>query len=253
MDNKHTETWFSRYTGQDMTVVRWGSYGRPVLVFPTAGGDAEEIERMLMIRVLTPLIEAGKIKVYSIDSVAARVWGDTEVDPIYKLKLQNGFHQFIREEVVPAIHADCKDPELGIAVAGASIGAFNALSVICRFPDVFAHAVCMSGSYDVSRFIKGVEQGGSQDFYFSSPLHFVPNLPDGPQLDALRGRFVQFCHGGGQWEDPEQDWTMAKLLGAKGVPNHVDPWGADFDHDWPTWRAMLPKYLGELTAADSGP
>ena len=32
-----------------------------------------------------------------------------------------------------------------------------------------------------------------------------------------------------------------------GIPNRVDNWGPDWDHDWPTWRAMLPQYLDELT------
>ena len=105
----------------------------------------------------------------------------------------------------------------------------------------------MSGSYDIHRFIKGFEHGTpDQDFYFSSPMHFVPNLPEGPLLDQLRTRHVLMCHGGGRWEDPEQDWTMARILGAKGIPNRVDPWGEGYDHDWPTWRAMLPKYLEEV-------
>ena len=87
---------------------------------------------------------------------------------------------------------------------------------------------------------------GTSDFYFSSPLHYLPNLGEGPQLQQLRKRRVIMAHGGGRWEDPKQDWTMAKILGAKGVPNRVDPWGAEYDHDWPTWRAMLPKYLAEI-------
>jgi len=29
------------------------------------------------------------------------------------------------------------------------------------------------------------------------------------------------------------------------VPNRVDAWEGR-DHDWPLWRDMLPKYLGEL-------
>ena len=39
---------------------------------------------------------------------------------------------------------------------------------------------------------------------------------------------------------------MADLLGGGGVPNRVDFWGHDYDHDWPTWRQMLPVYLNEL-------
>ena len=39
---------------------------------------------------------------------------------------------------------------------------------------------------------------------------------------------------------------MAGVLGSKGIPNRVDPWGPEYDHDWPTWRQMLPLYLDDL-------
>jgi esterase/lipase superfamily enzyme len=39
---------------------------------------------------------------------------------------------------------------------------------------------------------------------------------------------------------------MAHLLGGRSVPNRVDVWGHTYDHDWPTWRQMLPIYLNEL-------
>jgi esterase/lipase superfamily enzyme len=37
------------------------------------------------------------------------------------------------------------------------------------------------------------------------------------------------------------------VLGSKGVPNRVDLWGKDYDHDWPTWREMLPHYLEKMS------
>ena len=36
------------------------------------------------------------------------------------------------------------------------------------------------------------------------------------------------------------------MRSAADIPNRVDSWGADYPHDWTTWREMLPKYLGEL-------
>ena len=39
---------------------------------------------------------------------------------------------------------------------------------------------------------------------------------------------------------------MAHVLGQKGVPNRVDDWGTQWDHDWPTWRNMLRTYMDEL-------
>ena len=77
-------------------------------------------------------------------------------------------------------------------------------------------------------------------------MSFVPNL-DGPLLDTLRRRLVILAYGGGRWEHPEDSWRLAGVLGTKGVPNRVDAWGPEWDHDWPTWRAMLPGYLDELT------
>ena len=67
--------------------------------------------------------------------------------------------------------------------AGASIGAFNAVASICRHPDVFKLAVAMSGTFDLSKYLDGKI---NQDFYFSSPLHYLPGLEDGPQLQQLR-------------------------------------------------------------------
>ena len=35
------------------------------------------------------------------------------------------------------------------------------------------------------------------------------------------------------------------VLGARGIPNRVIEWGPEWDHDWPTWRKMLPIYVDE--------
>jgi esterase/lipase superfamily enzyme len=253
---KTSTSWHSERVGCELNVVRWGHFGQPVLLFPTAGGDAEEMERMHMIRELSELLEAGRIKIYSVDSVAARDWSDTEVSGESKCELLDAFQNAIRQEVVPAIRADCEDEEAEIIAAGASIGAFNALSAVCRWPDAFQAGVCVSGSYDVDRFMKNAPTH-DQHLYFSMPSRYLPNLDEGPLLERLRTRKVIFAHGGGRWEDPEQDWGMAATLGKLGIPNRVDPWGDEYDHDWPTWRAMFPKYLDELTkpadeAADEG-
>lgn len=240
---KKVTSWHSERVGREVTVARWGFYGLPVLIFPTAGGDAEEIERFHVIKVLEDLIQDGKIKVYSCDSVAGRVLLTREGTNRHQCHLMNQFHQFIRHEMVPAIRMDCDSSDIEIAVAGSSIGAWNALSVICRFPEVFSKAICMSGTYRIERFLEG---SPTEDFFQSSAVHFLPEL-DGPQLEQLRKRFILFPCGRGRAEDIGESWYAAHLLGQKGVPNRVDDWGEEWPHDWPTWRNMLPKYLGELT------
>ncbi len=55
-DDKTVARWRSERLGREVTLVRWGHFGQPVLLFPTAGGDAEEVERMWLIKALRPLI-----------------------------------------------------------------------------------------------------------------------------------------------------------------------------------------------------
>ncbi len=239
---KAIEEWGSGRVHRPMRLVRWGAVGAPVLVFPTAGGDAEEIERMGLVDAVADLMADGRVKLYSVDSIAGRAWMERE-DPAHASWLQNAFAAAIRWEVVPAIRADVRDEDAEIIVAGASIGAFNALASLCRHPDVFRAAIGLSGTYDLSPWLRG---HWSDDFYYSSPLHFIPGLDAGWQIDLLRHRWAILATGTGSWEDPGESWRMAEVLGAKGVPNRVDEWEG-WEHDWHTWRSMLPAYLGELT------
>jgi esterase/lipase superfamily enzyme len=241
-DLRVREQWFSERLRQQVTVIRWGLFGRPVLVFPSAGGDAGEIERNGLVDACGPLLADGRVKLYSVDSVAGQAMVTKASPAEHRLWLLNQFHEFVRWEVVPAIHADLGGQAIDVITAGASIGAFNAVATLCRYPDVFAAAIGMSGTYQIEHFYDGA---WTQDLYFSAPLQFLPGL-EGPQLDWLRRRWVILASGEGEWEDVGESWRMADALGAKGIPNRVDNWGPQWAHQWPTWRRMLPQYLHEL-------
>ena len=238
-----TERWYSSRLGHDITVMRWGAVGTPVLVFPSAGGDAGEIERHGLVDACGPLLAEGRVKLYSVDSVAGQAMVTKAGSAEHRMWLLNQFHECVRREVVPAIHADLGGQAIDVITAGASIGAFNAVALLCRYPDVFGAAIGMRGSYRIERFY---DEAWSQDLYHSAPLQFLPGL-EGPQLDRLRQRWVVLASGEGEWEDVGESWRMAEVLGAKGIPNRVDNWGPQWDHQWPTWRQMLPQYLRELT------
>ena len=235
--------WYSPRLERDVTVARWGHWGTPVLLFPTAGGDALEAERMGMIGALSGLIEAGRIKVFSCDSVAGAAWASQQHSPGHCAWLQSRFHDFVYDEVVPAIRTDSMSDSIEIVAAGASIGAFNAVASLCRHPDVFRAALGLSGTYDLEKLFGFA---ADQNFYFASPLLFLPSLGEGAQLDHIRRRFVLLAFGQGRWENPAESWRMAHVLGARGIPNRVVAWGQEWDHDWPTWARMLPLYLSEL-------
>ncbi|MCX5747841.1 MAG: alpha/beta hydrolase-fold protein [Proteobacteria bacterium] len=243
--DKMVSRWWSDRVQREVTLVRWGTIGQPVLLFPTAGGDAEEVERFQMMDALAPLLDAGRIKIYSCDSVAGKALVQREGSPRHQMWLQNMFHQYVRHEVVPAIRMDCKS-DLDVWTAGASFGAFHAAAVLCRFPDVFSRALCMSGTYDIRRFYDAQPHDFSDDFWVSSPVHFVPTLA-GRHLDVLRSRYLHIASGEGRAEAIGESWNLANVLGRQGIPNKVDSWGTEWHHDWVTWRRMMPQILDAWT------
>lgn len=239
---KISDSWHSPHLDRTVHVTRWGDYGRPVLVFPTAGGDSEEIERFNVVDACSDLIAEGKIKLYSCDSANGRAMLTSEGDSIHLSWILRRFVEFVGHELVPAIRADCKSDSIEIIAAGASIGAYNALASLCRYPDTFSDAICMSGTYSLSRFISGETD---ENFEWASPLHYVGSLSE-QELSQLRKRYVVFACGGGANEDIGESWHAAHVLGSAGIPNRVIEWGPEWPHDWQTWRAMLPRYLSDL-------
>ena len=102
----------------------------------------------------------------------------------------------------------------------------------------------MSGMYDLMRFIGcGVLVGCFFVFFFVCFVFVLVGL----HLDVLRTRHVTLASSEGKWEDIGESFRMAKTLGDMGIPNWVDAWGREWDHDWVTWREKLPKYLDEWT------
>ena len=161
--------------------------------------------------------------------------------------LMNQFEEYVRHEVVPAIYMDCRTEGLPIWTAGASIGALYAVAMVCRYPDTFHRALGMSGTYDILRFA-GTNRF-THDYFSAVPPRFVPHLAeDSAQLAQLRQRFIMLASGEGRAEAVEESWRMGNILGSMRVPNWVDSWGPEWHHDWPTWRNMMPKYLGEWTS-----
>lgn len=198
---------------------------------------------MHLIAAVQPLIDAGRIKVYSFDSLAGRALAEQSGSVAHRCWLLKQTGEYVVHEVIPAIEADCGDTPQELITAGASIGAFNAVAMLCRYPHLFRAALGMSGTYDLESLMSFK---GNDDYYLSTPLSFLPGLTDGAMLDCLRTRFALLAFGQGRWESPAESWHLAGVLGDKGIPNRVDAWGTEHDHDWPTWREMLPQYLDEL-------
>jgi len=227
-------------------ILVYGSYGRPLLVFPAERGNRFEWEDRGMIHEIAGLIEAGRVKVYCVDSWDSVTWQDQGLPLEERARRHGAFEDWLVSHVVPWIYGDCGGPQ-EIGVTGVSMGAFHAANLALRRAELFPLALCMSGLYDIARVGWG-ERGDA--VYFNNPLDYVSHL-EGDHLDWLRSRVhLVLVVGRGAWEDStgalESTHRFAELLAGKGIPHELDVWGHDSPHDWPAWQRQIAHHLGRL-------
>jgi esterase/lipase superfamily enzyme len=226
-------------------VMGYGHWGRPVLAFGAENGDASEWERHGMVAAVGGLLEAGRIKLYCVDSWDAGSWSNRSLPTEARSREHDRYEAWLLEQVVPFIHADCGGAASEIVTVGVSLGAFHAVNLAFRRADLFPLAIGLSGNYDPSSWHGWGERGEAA--YFHNPMDYVGHL-HGDHLDWLRGRLsLLLVCGQGMWEDTtgalESTRTLAGLLAAKGIRHELDLWGHDIAHDWPSWRAQIAHHL----------
>jgi len=228
-----------------MQLIAYGHYGRPVLVFPSEQGRAQDFENNGMIAAVADLIDGGRVKFYCVDSADGYTWSDQSIPLEERARRHGAYESWILDEVVPWIASDC-GASSEIATLGCSLGAFHAANFALKRADVFPLALCLSGNYDPSAWNGWGERGEAT--YFNNPMDYVANL-SGDHLDWLRGRIsLLLVVGQGAWEEhPTQSLpatrAFANLLSQKGIRHELDVWGYDVPHDWPSWRAQLAHHL----------
>jgi esterase/lipase superfamily enzyme len=225
------------------SILAYGHWGRALLAFPSEQGSARDWEDRGMVTAVAGLLDAGRVKLYCVDSYDARTWHASELPLEERARRHGAYEDWIVSQVVPWIREDCGGP-VEPAVTGTSFGAYHAANFALRRADLFPLALCFSGVYDVSVVGDG-ERGDA--VYFQNPLDYAGNL-HGDHLDWLRRRvsLLLVC-GQGQWEDTTGALESTKQFGGllldKGIRVEVDLWGHDVAHDWPSWRSQLAHHL----------
>jgi esterase/lipase superfamily enzyme len=235
--------WKSPRLGLDMPIVRYGTWGRPLLLLPTAQADYLEYERFWFIKSLEPYILEGRVQVFSVDSINPHAWMNRKVSIPESAHRQALYSGYLEEEVVPHIRRTLQSPSVRIAICGASFGAFYAANAFFRRPDLFGTLLGMSGFYDLRPdYLEGFE---NDDTYFNNPMQFVKNISDHGTLEELRHNSqIHIMTGQGAYEAPHASRRFSQMLWDKGIPHNLDMWGHDMPHDWPTWRDMIAYYVG---------
>ena len=240
---RRLDGWPSPILSLQMPIVTYGDRGRPLLLFPTAAADFLENERFFLVKAIEPAILAGRVRVFSIDSINSHAWMDSRIPVAEQARRQALYARYVEEEVVPYIRHVCGGP-VRIASTGASFGAFHAANSLFRRPDLFDGLIGMSGFYDLDEsYLKGYSD---DNCYFNNPAWYLKGLA-GPPLDHLRTHCrIILVSGRGAYEAPAASQQLSDLLAARDIPHLLEFWGQDVNHDWPWWRKMLPYYLDRL-------
>jgi esterase/lipase superfamily enzyme len=237
--------WFSPRLGQDMELKVYGFYGKPVLVFPAQAGRFFDFENFGMVEAVAHMIEAGQIKLFTVDSVDSQSWANWNAHPSDRAWRHESYDSYITQEVAPFIRQHCGGDGQKFLATGCSMGGYHSANFFFRHPDLFDAVISLSGLFQLNMFV-----GDYMDerVYFNSPLHFLPGLEDPLFLDQYRQSQIIIGLGRGAWEEEmiADAERLQEILAAKGIPAWIDFWGHDVNHDWPWWRKMLPHFLGEL-------
>lgn len=241
---RDTTSWYSHNLNMDMPLVAYGHAGYPLLMFPTAAADYLEYERFHLVDAIKDLVEAGKIRAYSINSVNKYSLLNRESHPAWKVEMLARYDRYIIDEVLPLIRNECGEDAKPLTT-GASLGAFLAANTYFKHSDEFRGTIAMSGSYDIYNYL---DKGFYDDnVYFNNPGMYLKNLNDDFHLPRLqKADSIVIVSGQGSYEAPERSRELSNILHSKGIPHMLELWGNDVNHDWPWWRKMLPYYLGRF-------
>ena len=233
--------------GQDETleVVRHGSWGRPVLLFPSESGTARDAEHNGMLDAVRGLVEAGRVSLFCVDSLDAWSWAANDVPTEERARRAGTYTAWLSDVVLPwVLEQTGGDQE--VITAGVSLGAYHAVHLTLQRADVAPLAIGMSGNYDPSTWNGWGEVGDAT--YFANPTAYLSNM-EGDHLEWVRSRVaVLLVVGQGPFEEsPTRSLTatraFADLLSRRGIRHELDVWGHESAHDWPWWQRQLAHHL----------
>ena len=238
--HREAHYWYSPRLGREMGVVVFGHYGPPMIAFPTTGGDEWEYERTGVIDTISGFIDAGRVKVFCINTNNADSYGNGAAHPRHRSWMQAQYDAYVTHEVMPFVRSHCRSSDIGMWTFGASLGGYHAANTLFKHPDAVKRCYALSGVYDMKRFMGG---DYDENFYFNNPVDYMSNLTDGWALGQLASCDIHLATGTGPWEHPEETYRMSGILREHGIRHSLDDWGPQGGHDWPYWRHMIWEYI----------
>lgn len=243
MNTEYHKKW-SRSLNKDMEFRVFGHAGMPAVVFPSGCGRFYEFEDFGMVEAASWFIDAGKLQLFTIDSVDCEAWMAHWMFPGDRGWRHLQYEQYVLDELLPFIR-DYSGYQGRLMATGCSMGAYHAANFFFKHPDTFGTLVALSGLYGPQYFVGDYMD---DNVYFNFPLCYLPNLTDPCYIEQFRASDIIISVGQGAWEEDSLRETRAleEDLHSLGVHAWVDYWGFNVSHDWPWWRKQFRYFLGEL-------
>lgn len=234
--------WYSPSLQRDMELLVYGHSGARVLLFPTRTARFYDYEDWGIIKSIEPLIEDGHIQVYALDSVDQESFYCFWAQPHGRIDRHLQYEKYLLEEVIPLTQVN---PNPTLMSVGCSMGAYHAMNFAFRYPYLFKKVVSLSGRYDLTLKLGMFDDlmSGLRDdkVYYLMPSYYMPHMPEGEQLRAIRNLDITFVIGK---EDAflYNNRSFSKTLWNKGIWHAFYEWDG-LAHKAKFWSQMLPMYL----------
>lgn len=235
--------WYSDHLGREMELLVFGHGGRAVLLFPTRMARFYDYENWGIVNALSNQVENGEIQLFCVDSIDGESFYNQSVFPSVRMDRHLQYEHYILDEVLQFIHNRNKTD--WIESVGFSMGAYHAINIAMKHPQLFKKAVGISGRYDlthsISQFYDLLNGFQSDLVYYNMPTQYLPNLNDNELIKSIQCMEIILVIGE---DDPflESNKSLSKLLWEKGINNQLYIWGEEA-HRPHYWRKMAPFYI----------
>src|SRR4051794_21067828 len=91
------------------TVVRYGHWGRPGLVFPSERGRAWDFANNGMVGAVRDLLDAGRVKLYCVDSYDTASWSADHLPLEERARHHAAYESWLTDQVASYVSADSGD------------------------------------------------------------------------------------------------------------------------------------------------
>ncbi|MDO3693399.1 alpha/beta hydrolase-fold protein [Wenyingzhuangia sp. chi5] len=235
--------WYSPNLEKEMELLVFGHSGAKVLFFPPRMGRFFDYEDWGVIKALEEKIKEGHLQLFCIDSIDTETFYNVQDHPGHRIYRHCQYENYLLNEVFPLMHQVNNNPN--VISAGCSLGAYHAVNIAMRHPNLFCKVVGMSGRYDLTvckGYFDDLLGGYHNDFvYYHMPNQYLKNLDDGALISDIKKLDIVLVIGKNDLF-LESNYELKTILDEKEISYQFHEWDGEA-HRAKYWRKMVAIYI----------